>query len=42
MSLFVIFEIIEAIVNRLTVDDKYSFRIYENLLLLIQMQLSKK
>ena len=39
MSLLVICEMLGAIVNTLTVDDKYPFRNCENLPLSIQMQL---
>ena len=40
MSLLVIYEILGAIVNTLTVDDKYPFQNCENLPLSIQIQLS--
>ena len=42
MSLLVICEILGVFVNTLTADDKYPLRNYENLLVLNQMQLSKK
>ena len=42
MSLLVICEILGVFVNTLTADEKYPLRNYENLLVLNQMQLSKK
>ena len=42
MSLLVIWEILGATVNTLTVDDKYPFRNCDNLPLSIQMQLSNE
>ena len=42
MSLLVIFELLGVFVNTLTADDKYYLRNSENLLLPIQMQLTKK
>ena len=42
MSILVIGEVLGVFVNTLTADDKYRVQDCENLLLPIQMQLSKK